>query len=623
MKHVLKFIFRYVLFWLIVFFLNRTIFLFSTTSFFRGERLAHILRSLVSGWLLDISTIGYLLALPGLLATLSVIFRNKWIGRISNVAVAFFILIYCLICFGELFLYQEWTTKLTMQALLHFKHPAEVFRTAQVSVSVLFFLLSFSFAAGYFIFYVKKVARWRDAGQEKMSVAKKISVAAISLFILAPLNFLVIRGGWRAIPISDSEAYYSSNHILNDAAVNPLWSLAHNILEYVTHQEVNPYVFMDAKVSAEILKEAQAVEKDTTAYFLTSAKPNIVFIILEGFTAYALPNFGGDNYAPFLDSISRGGISMTRCYAAAYASDQGIPAILSAYPSTPKISITNQSSKTTHLPSISRDLKPLGYQTGFVFGGQLNYGNIKSYLYHTLFDAVIEQDDFPESTPGGHLGIQDGDMAPLAIGELNKAKQPFLYAWFTISTHSPYDIPVPMKKLTGGRENEYMNTLVYADGAMKDFFTQAKQQPWYSNTLFVIVSDHSHFCQRDFSIEDKEYHRIVSIFYGDVINPAYRGIKIEKVTSQLDLAPTLLKQLHLPTDRYVFGKNIFNPHSPAFAYYDYHYGSGFITDTCYISRRDRSNDILRNSCSDTTRNNRIRIAHEAFLQETFKDYLAR
>jgi len=623
MNRVLKFILRFIFFWLVVFFFNRIIFLLSAISFFHEASFLHALHSLFSGWMLDISTIGYLLPIPGLLCTLYVIFAKPWMNRLSDIAVGIFVVLYCLICFGELFLYREWTTKLTMQALLHFRHPAEVFRTTQVHITILFFLLSIILSGAYIYFYRRRISEYRQEEKPNLSTGKKIMVALISLLILAPVNFLMIRGGWRAIPISDSDAYYSPNHVLNDAAVNPLWSLAHNIIEYTTHQEDNPYVFMSDSEAGERLKNMQAIEKDTTIYFLSSEKPNIVFLILEGFTAYALPNFGGDPFAPFLDSISRNGISLTRCYAAAYASDQGIPAILSAYPSTPKISITNQSSKTSNLPSISRDLMPMGYHTGFIFGGQLNYGNIKSYLYNTRFDAVLERDDFPELTPDGHLGIQDGDMAPLAIKELNKAKQPFLYAWFTISTHSPYDIPVPMKNLAEGRENEYMNTIVYSDNALRDFFAQAKKQSWYSNTLFVVVSDHSHFCQRDFSIEDKEYHRIVSFFYGDVIKQEFRGKKIETVTSQLDITPTLLKQLHQPTQKYIFGKDNMNPCSPDFAYFDYHYGSGFITDSCYISRKQNSIAPVANSCVDTSANNNIRKMHEAFLQKTFQDYLSR
>lgn len=623
MKHLLKFIFRFILFWMGVFFLNRIVFLLSASSFFADTTFSHELESLVSGFLLDLSTIGYLLPLPGALFTLSVIFPVRWIARLSNAIVSVFIVIYCMICFGELFLYQEWTTKLTMQALLHFKHPGEVFRTAQLHISFLFFFLTIVFSTGYILFYQRRVAVSISEEELTTSTRQKIILTAMSLLVFAPVNFLMIRGGWRAIPVSDSEAYYSPNHVLNDAAVNPLWSLAHNILEYTTHQETNPYVFMSEEEADAGLKKMLAVEKDTTAYFLTTEKPNIVFLILEGFTAYALPNFDGDNYAPFLDSISREGISLTRCYAAAYASDQGIPAILSGYPSTPKISITNQSSKTKNLPSVGRDFKSLGYETGFIFGGQLNYGNIKSYLYNTQFDVVLERDDFPESVPDGHLGIHDGDMVPFVITSLGKAKQPFLYSWFTISTHSPYDIPVPIKKITGGRENDYMNTIIYSDKAIGDFFSTAKKEPWYSNTLFIIISDHSHFCQREIGIEDKEYHRIVSFFYGDVIKPEYRGKKIGTITSQLDIAPTLVKQFHLSDEKYDFGKNVMNPYSPSFAYYDYHYGSGFVTDSCYVSRKKDEKDVFVSSCKDSAGTGQLKRQHEIFLEKSFLDYLSR
>ncbi len=623
MKRMLKFIFRFIFFWLGVFFLNRIIFLLSATSFFSDASFSHVLRSLAWGWLLDLSTIGYLLPLPGALFTLSVIFPVRWIMRLSNMVVSVFIVIYCMICFGELFLYREWTTKLTMQALLHFRHPGEVFRTAQLHISFLFFFLSIVFSTGYILFYLRKVAARISENELTSGTRSKIVLTTLSLTVIAPINFLMIRGGWSAIPVSDSEAYYSPYNVLNDAAVNPLWSLAHNTLEYTTHQEVNPYEFMSATEAEAGLKKMLSVGKDTTEYFLTTEKPNIVFVILEGITAYALSNFDGDNYAPFLDSISREGISLTRCYAAAYASDQGIPAILSGYPSTPKISITNQSSKTKNLPSVSRDFKSLGYETGFIFGGQLNYGNIKSYLYNTQFDVVVERDDFPESVPDGHLGIHDGDMAPLVINELSKARQPFLYSWFTISTHSPYDIPVPIKKISGGRENDYMNTIIYSDGAIREFFSGAKKEPWYSNTLFVIISDHSHFCQRDIGIEDKEYHRLVSFFYGEVIKPEFRGRKIKSVTSQLDIAPTLAKQFRLSTEKYEFGKNIMNPYSPSFAYYDYHYGSGFVTDSCFISRKKGDKDVFISSCKDPDRTRQLRRQHEIFLERSFLDYLSR
>lgn len=621
MKRELKFLLRYILFWLLVFLLNRIVFLVSAIIFFKGAAFTHILRALVSGWLLDLSTIGYLLPVAGFLITLHAIYQKRWMLSLCNFYVGFFIVIYCLTCFGELFLYQEWTTKLTMQALMHFEHPGEVFRTSPTSVTIMFFLFSLIFSSAYYLFYKKFVAI-KYQPETNYTSNQKILVGSVSVLLLIPLNFLLIRGGWRPIPISDSDAYYSSNSALNDAAVNPLWNLQKNIYEYAVHQEENPYIFMDDAESAAGLKKIMHVEKDSTIHILTTEKPNIVFLILEGYTAYAIPNFGGDPYAPFLDSISRNGVAFTKCYSAAYTSDQGMPAILSAFPSTPKISITNQSSKTKDLPCISRDLKKIGYESGYIFGGQLNYGNLKSYLYNAGYDVVIERADLPESTPEGRLGIQDGDMAPLVLEKIDKAKPPFSYAWFTISTHSPYDIPVPMKKISE-RENEYVNTLVYTDQALRNFFESAKKKSWYSNTLFVFVSDHSHLNQKGFILDDKEYHHIVSFFYGDVIKPEYRGLKVEAITSQLDITPTLLAQLNLPTDQYIFGKNILNPYSPSFAYYDFHDGSGFITDQCYIARKMKGKNFTMNTCTDSLVMKDLRWKHEVFLQEIFKNYLAR
>jgi phosphoglycerol transferase MdoB-like AlkP superfamily enzyme len=108
-----------------------------------------------------------------------------------------------------------------------------------------------------------------------------------------------------------------------------------------------------------------------------------------------------------------------------------------------------------------------------------------------------------------------------------------------------------------------------------------------------------------------------------VIRPEFRGRKIETVTSQLDVTPTLLKQFHLGTDQYRFGKNSLNPYSPSFAYYDYHYGSGFVTDICYISRKQNEDHVFITTCSDSSGTSLLRKQHEVFLQKAFQDFLSR
>ncbi len=622
MKSVIRYLFFFFFFWYIVFFACRIIFLISVFSF-AGASIGSSVHGLFAGWLLDLSTIGYCAALPALLSVVYFLTQKKWIAILNDCFVILLIILYCLTASGELCLYQEWRTKLNMQALLHFSHPAEVFQSATFKLTFLFFLLAIVLCSVFIALYCKRFAVRNVIAASRQNTGKqKVSVFVFLLMFLS-FDIIIIRGGFKAIPISESDAYYSPNRTLNDAAVNPAWNLVHQIREYSRHKKENPYLVMSDQEADSVMKELFYTEKDSTEKILTTPKPNIVFLILESYSSYEIPAFGGDPYSLFFDSLTRDGLAFTNCYASAYVSDQGIPAILSGYPSSPRVAIINQITKSVNLPCISKDLKPLGYESGFYFGGQLNYGNIKSYLYNMQFDEVKEHDDFPSGSDEGKLGIHDRPMAKLFTNGLNKAKEPFVYCWFTISSHSPYDIPEKIKPLIDHRENDYVNTIIYTDEAMRDFFTEAKKQPWFKNTLFVIVADHSHNTQRDFRYEDKEYHHIPLLFYGDVIKPEYRGRKIKAVFSQLDIAPTLLGQLSVKHDQYVFAKDVLNPYAKHFAFYYFFDGTGFITDTCYASFSKDKNILWKTNCSDSAMIGRIKHFDQSYLQKEYEDYLNR
>src|SRR6185503_8405865 len=119
----------------------------------------------------------------------------------------------------------------------------------------------------------------------------------------------------------------------------------------------------------------------------------------------------------------------------------------------------------------------------------------------------------------------------------------------------------------------------------RDFFQEASGQPWFSQTLFVLVADHSHENQRRMDFEDGNFHRIPLIFYGPALKPEFRGKKIAGVFSQLDIVPTLLHQLGVKSDHYSFAKNMLNPYSNHFAYFYFFHGTGMITDQCFASFR--------------------------------------
>jgi len=606
---------------MLVFTINRCIFFISAWNFVKVSNFSDVLYAFVAALRLDLSTASYFLILPFLLVIFSNVSGNGIFIRIAHVFNFVFILIYNLISFGEMSLYQEWRTKLNIQALLHFQNPSEVFRSASWFLILLFAIPLLLFTWLYFKAYWRWVAK-----RDRFDLGKKISFksffshAGISA-VLALLLIFALRGGLQAIPISESDSYYSQNQTLNDGALNPARNLVKDAIEYSHNEKENPLKVMDADKAKAIVDKLYQIPKDTTEIFLDTNHPNIIFLILESWSANVIKSYGGLDFTPFFDSIAAQGIKFTNFYPAAYVSDQGVPAVLSAYPSTSKISVINDLHKTKSLPCINKDLEKLGYHSGFVFGGQLNYGNIKGYLYNEGFDLVKEGSDFDKNLPRGSLGIPDQDMAKEFINTLKEAKEPFFYTWYTLSTHSPYDFP---RNGIHSDVGNYEESMIYADEALRKFFNAASKQPWYGNTLFVLVSDHGgHNRHNLYVVDQKETHHIPLLFYGNAIKQAYRGREIYGVFSQLDIVPTVLHQLGLEASDYSWGKNMLNPYSPHFAYYCYHYGAGWINDEGYVAFHHDLEKPVRWEAPDSVKLEEMLQTGRAFQQLFYDDFLSR
>ncbi len=622
MATIIKQVFFQIIFWFFVFFVCRISFYFCITPLLSDVSFGLMFQSLYKGLRLDLSMIGYLTAFPFLLTLVFYFIQQKVIISIANFFNYLFIVIYILAAVGEACLYREWKAKLSMQALEHFLHPAEVFKSASLGLTILFFLLSILFSIVFIKIYNREFSLKQFLPLPSSSLLSKTWKGFLFLFFVAIFSALSIRGGLQEIPIQSSDAFFSTKPIANDAAVNPLWNIAYNIVDYENHFKENPYNDFEQSKAEAIVKNLYAVEKDTTIQFLTNKRPNIVFIIMESWSAYGIKSFGGDNFAPFIDSLSREGIRFTKLYPAGYVSDQGIPAVLSGYPSASRISVINQSSKSAKLPCINQDLKKYGYKSGFIFGGDLNYGNIKSYIYNKEFDLVKGESDFDASITRGKLGIQDEDMQQEFLKIANEAPQPFFYSWFALSSHMPYDFKGEKKQLTK-MENEYINSISYSDKCFQHFFTEAKKQAWYKNTLFVIVADHSHGNQRDFSVYDPEYHRIPLLFFGNVIDKNFRGKNIENAFSQLDIVKTVLKQMSLDEEakQYVWSKNMFNPYTKSFAYYCSFAGGGMVTNDGFIGYQHGLKDLIFNSQKENKKlTDSLTIISKAFQQAVYEDY---
>lgn len=178
----------------------------------------------------------------------------------------------------------------------------------------------------------------------------------------------------------------------------------------------------------------------------------------------------------------------------------------------------------------------------------------------------------------GRLNYYDEDLYKYFLKNINSTKEPFLQAAFTGSTHSPYDYPKRKNQTYKGREQEYMNSMIYADEELHKFLQKCKKEKWYKNTLFVLVSDHGHTTPEQNDPNQGSYFHIPLLMFGEVIKPEMRGQKIDIIGGQNDIVATLFGQMKIDASNYPWSKNLLNPGSKSFALHTVNRGYGWISE---------------------------------------------
>ena len=610
-------LFRQFIFWMVVFFVSRAVFLIYYNQSIGNEDIS-LQEVLLCFWYalpLDISTASYILLFPFLLSIINSFLGFKWINTINLVYTVLLLSIYLLITSAELGIYEEWKTKLNFKALKYLSNPAEVYKS---SVTATFFLLIGLLIIQYvlfILFYIKYIH------SKKVYLVRKVYPNIILFFIGSVFLFIGIRGGFKAIPINQSQSFYSKYNILNLAAVNSGYSMMMSTFESYKVDKKNPFHVMDMEKAKEIVNSLYKVEKDTTIRILSTERPNIVLILLESWSADVIEAITGEKgITPRFNNLVNDGILFTETYVTGNRSEQAMVSIFGGFPATPIVSLSHNLDKITKLPSLIKILNGEGYYTSFYFGGQLIYGGIRSYLRVNEFDQIIEQKDFDTDLPQGKLGYHDEYAFDRMLSGLNTAEEPFFSVIFTQSSHSPYDQPKSEIIQFAELENEYLNSVYYTDGCLGDFMDGAKKQDWYNNTLFIIVADHSHTTHKDWSVLSKEYRHIPLFFYGNVIKEEFRGTKIDRITSQNDIATSILKQMNLNAHEFTWSRNLFNPTTQEFAFFEATDGVGWITPNGHYTYYRRHENYFQMEIPENMKDSIITDGR-AYLQVLFQEYI--
>jgi len=282
-------------------------------------------------------------------------------------------------------------------------------------------------------------------------------------------------------------------------------------------------------------------------------------------------------------------------------------------------------SKAATLPMLSRDLADAGYATGFYYGGELGFANLRSFVLDGRFTRVAGKDDFPRSARTSKWGAHDEAVAERVLGDLRGmgSGSPFFVTWMTLSSHEPFDVPGPVRVPGSDGESRFLNSLAYTDHVLGEFIARAGKEPWWDRTLVIIVADHSKKLERtDRAVRYKSapgWYHIPMLWLGGAL--ARRGEVVDAIGSQTDLAPSLLALLGLPgAGRYRFGGDLFASAPRPFAYYGFDDGFGLVTDRGAFVWEHAPSRIT--SSAGRVSDLDLRLGR-AMLQMTYQDYLDR
>ena len=575
---------KYFLFWIVFFAFARLFFLLFYFDKSIEIGLKNVFLSFVYGIQLDLSFTAYLCLFPFLLISFSFFIEKNIIKKILNFY-SFTVIIFCsLMMVIDVGLYKAWGVRIDSTFLNYINTPelmlASVSKTQLVLGTLAWVLISFIFIK----FYKKLFKKFND----KVDKGHFIEIV-VFLFFTASL-IIPVRGGFQTIPVNQSNVYFSNKMFANHAAINYTWNFFNTIKRKTDN--TNPYkIYSQEEANQIVSKTRNTLLKNQQDTILNTQKPNVILIIWESLSAKIVGSLNGEpTVTPNLNRLSKEGILFTNFYSNGDRTDKGIPAILSGYYPQPAIRIMRMPNKTRSLPMLPKEMEKLGYKTSFYYGGDLNFGNMNTYLRSAGIQKIIDGSEFDKKDWNSKWGAYDDVFLKRFASDLTKDnKQPFFKIALTLSSHEPYEIKGEYKFGKNGESNKYRSAHFYTDKVIGDFIDFAKKQDWYKNTLIVIMSDHGHSSPTPDNpyFGTKKFH-IPMLWLGGALSK--KGIKIDNISSQVDFSYTLLNLLKADTSKFNFGKHIFNNSEEQYAYYSFNKGFGmysrkgtFIYD--YISKK--------------------------------------
>ncbi|WP_286272058.1 LTA synthase family protein [Thalassotalea hakodatensis] len=532
---------------------------------------------LINGFRIDLSTIGYLCAIPALLHPWLFVtkFKQWWLVllklwfSIAAISVIFFEL-------ATPAFINEYGFRPNRLFIEYLAYPDEVTKMLiNGHLATLLIVLILLFISSIFIW--KALGRILIVKSSFTSVNMKSSTLAFLILFLTIL--LCARGTLGHRPINPALVYFSTDPLINSLTLNSIYSVAYAFKQFGDEKNAAKlYGKMDEKRVIELVKQETNISPNsfvnTKLPSLSKRAPvyqgqpkNLVIILEESLGAQFVSSLGGIPLTPEIDKLNAEGWAFKRLYATGTRSVRGIEAVITGFTPTPSRAVVKLDKSQKDFFTIASLLNNKGYETQFIYGGESHFDNMKSFFLGNGFTDIVDFDDIENPQFVASWGASDEDLfnqADIELTELHNRKQPFFSFIFTSSNHDPFEIPegvITPIEYTDNQLQKYdakellrHKAIQYADYALGNFIAKAKTQPYWENTIFLVVADHDARAMGSDLVPINNFH-----IPGVILNSGISPKLDERVVSQIDLGPTLLSLMGVENQSPMLGHDLTNP----------------------------------------------------------------
>jgi phosphoglycerol transferase MdoB-like AlkP superfamily enzyme len=527
----------------LVFVCQKPLFMLYNSAAEKGAAFGDYLQVMWHGLSLDAAVCGYLVAVPFLVTLISVWFHKIPLRKLLLPYYAVIALLVAVVFVVDMGLYPFWGFKLDASVFLYLDSPEE----AMASVSIGFLLIRVLLML---VLSVLLVWLMLKVTPRKVKAVKNRFLATLAMLFIGGVLFVIIRGGVTESTTNVGQVYFSSNQFLNHSAVNPAFSLLSSMGK--SKDFASEFNFFEEEKRAELFSGLYPVtDGDSIVQVLNTNRPNVLLILMEGFGGVFIEPLGGlPDVAPHLNRLSEEGVFFTNCYANSFRTDRGTVCTLSGYLGLPTASVMKIPVKSRMLPALSEEMLKAGYATDFLYGGDINFTNMKSYLLSKGYQKLTADTDFSLAERTSNVwGVNDDITADWLLKQLKErtGEGRWFTTYLTLSSHEPFD--VPYNRL----EEKIPNAFAYTDECLGKLIDGLKQSEIWKDLLIICIPDHGYCYPQGTVDRGGEYSKIPMLWLGGAVK---EPLKIDKLMNQSDLAATLLAQLGLDHSLFTFSRNI-------------------------------------------------------------------